>query len=67
MKTNYKYHALTGLVFIGIGLFFLWNSPEALSNNPTSGIQKYLPGVVMLWGGFKLINAYLLFKKQKNA
>jgi hypothetical protein len=54
-------------VFLGIGLFFLWNSPEALSNNPTSGIQKYLPGVVMLWGGFKLINAYLLFKKQKNA
>lgn len=67
MKTNYWYHAFSGIVFISIGLYFLSNPPDALKQASESAVQNVLPWVIIAWGLFKGVNAYLLFKKNRNA
>jgi hypothetical protein len=67
MKSNYKYHAISSLLFLGIGGYFLRQNLAAESQQGFAGsMHNYLPYVILLWGAFKGINAYLLFQKQKS-
>jgi hypothetical protein len=67
MKTNHWYHAFSGVVFISIGLYFLSNPPESLTQSAGAGMQNVLPWVIITWGAFKGVNAYLIYQKKRNA
>jgi len=66
MKTNHWYHAFSGIVFVIIGIYFLSAPPENLKGASGTGIQRFLPWVIITWGIFKGINSFLIYKKKKN-
>jgi hypothetical protein len=54
-------------VFISIGLYFLSNPPESLTQSAGAGMKNVLPWVIITWGAFKGVNAYLIYQKKRNA
>lgn len=63
LRTGYVYHFFTALVFIGLGIFMLVR-PEVLNNK---GLNPFWIGILLfVWGGFRVVNGYLVYKKQKR-
>lgn len=63
LRTGYVYHLITAFVFIGLGVFMLVR-PELLNNK---GLNPFWIGILLLvWGGFRVVNGLLVYKKQKR-
>ena len=66
MRIGYLYQLFAGLLFFGIGLYFLFAGEKIFEGSLGEGWHKGFAYVVMAWSVFKWMNAYLLFKKRKN-
>lgn len=67
MKSNYKYHAVSAILFLGIGIYFLVQKDlQQNQENTYSQLHEFLPWVIIVWGIFKSVNAYLMYRRDRN-
>jgi hypothetical protein len=65
MQTVVRYFSLfMAVVYIGLGIFLFFTSPDVLSLSPT--VQRALGGVFVLYGLIRLVRTYQQYFKKPH-